>query len=986
CAGISENGFLNTANIRDFRGCTYVDGNLRILKQSFVRSFPVTGAITVDVLQTLKDVKEIDGFVTIQGMPPELRHLTFLAGLEVIHGRNLSSGASLSIQNTEIEFLGLTSLQRINNGNVELANNKYLCYLENLDMSLIFANTSQRLLKKANQNESECEKSGLQCSYNCVGHGCWGPGTDKCLKCENMIINITDDNICLEGCGNMSLVYLDENKCPQPCHEQCKSGCTGPVVDNCLQCKYVKVPFYSRFLCASKCPPDLYQDENNVCRNCDPACYHGCTGPSSELKRGGCNSCALAISRTHETDSLSCLPRGQKKCPKGYYKRQNKDDVLFKEICKPCDGQCTVCFGPGNSNCSECKTLRFLNSTCVSECPSNSFLQDDECIPCHDQCTGGCHGASYIDCVKCLNFKIFHNEEMKSFACVKSCPRHLPMRRKDPDKTSTAVCVSENVSENGSTNATNTSGTTFTAAGTAAAILFSCIVITLCVVLWWRRKEQRAKLSSLEQMNKDDSPFPIEEPLSLTDVKPDKSNLRIIKESELRRGGEIGRGAFGQVYKGFWVPEGEDVKIPVAIKVIREGNSSSLHQELLEEARIMVSVVHICCIRLLAVCMASEKMMMISQLMPLGCLLGYIKKHKDMIGSKSLLNWCAQIARGMVYLEERGIVHRDLAARNILVQSAAQVKITDFGLAKLLDFKEDEFQSAEEKVPVRWLAPESLQSRIYSHKSDVWSYGVTLWEMFTYGKRPYEKSQNRDVLSLIEKGDRLPQPDICTIDVYMIMIKCWMYNAENRPSFKELAEDFSKMARDPGRYLVIQGDEMMKTPTQLDSINDLDLEMDACADGPEKLITADNYIKIESRVQLHEKCNETTSAPAEVDIHLDADGYLKTIPEPHIYLDLEGNDGKYTEMKERHFTMDGRNGDKRRLLKSEYEPAGSLKSEYENDPSSLKCEYVNEAGFRGSEYEPAGCPRSERAHADTAVLEDIQRQHKSASTSHSNMV
>ncbi|XP_053386630.1 epidermal growth factor receptor-like [Mercenaria mercenaria] len=157
-----------------------------------------------------------------------------------------------------------------------------------------------------------------------------------------------------------------------------------------------------------------------------------------------------------------------------------------------------------------------------------------------------------------------------------------------------------------STNVTSTSATIFATAGTAVAILFSCIVITLCVVFWWRRKEQRAKLSSLEQMNKDDSPFSAEEPLSLTDVKPDKSKLRIIKESELRRGGEIGRGAFGVVYKGFWVPEGEDVKIPVAIKVIRKGNSSGLHQELLDEARIMVSVVHICCIRLLAVCMSSE--------------------------------------------------------------------------------------------------------------------------------------------------------------------------------------------------------------------------------------------------------------------------------------------------------------------------------------------------------------------------------------------
>ncbi len=224
----------------------------------------------------------------------------------------------------------------------------------------------------------------------------------------------------------------------------------------------------------------------------------------------------------------------------------------------------------------------------------------------------------------------------------------------------------------------------------------------------------------------------------------------------------------------------------------------------------MASVDHPCCVRILAVCMTAQ-MMLITQLMPLGCLLDYVRKNRVNIGSKALLNWCTQIARvgvesdtpwgcavlwewrfgcawrifaevdchvtvhilqGMNYLEEKGIVHRDLAARNVLVQSPHQVRITDFGLAKLLDYNEEEYRSTGGKMPIKWLALECIQHRIFTHKSDVWSYGVTAWELFTFGQRPYENIRARDVPSLLEKGERLNQPSCCTIDIYMIMIKC----------------------------------------------------------------------------------------------------------------------------------------------------------------------------------------------------------------------
>lgn len=144
------------------------------------------------------------------------------------------------------------------------------------------------------------------------------------------------------------------------------------------------------------------------------------------------------------------------------------------------------------------------------------------------------------------------------------------------------------------------------------------------------------------------------------------------------------------------------------------------------------------------------------------------------------------------------------------MQKPSCVKITDFGLAKLLDYNEEEYKAAGGKMPIKWLALECIQHRIFTHKSDVWAFGVTVWELLTFGGRPYDNVPARDVPELLEKGERLSQPNIATIDVYMTMIKCWMLDAESRPGFKELEDVFSKMALDPGRYLIIPGDRYMR--------------------------------------------------------------------------------------------------------------------------------------------------------------------------------
>lgn len=368
-------------------------------------------------------------------------------------------------------------------------------------------------------------------------------------------------------------------------------------------------------------------------------------------------------------------------------------------------------------------------------------------------------------------------------------------------------------------------------------ILAIAAVFIYCCYKRVKEKEASVKMSRVLSGCEDS------EPLRPTNVRPNLTKLRIVKEAELRRGGILGMGAFGRVFKGVWIPENENVKIPVAIKVLTEMSGAQSSKEFLDEAYIMASVEHPNLLKLLAVCMTSQ-MMLITQLMPLGSLLDYVRTNRDKIGSKALLNWSTQIAKGMAYLEERRLVHRDLAARNVLVQTPSMVKITDFGLAKLLDVDSDEYKAPGGKMPIKWLALECIRNRIFTSKSDVWAFGVTIWELLTFGARPYENIAAKDVPELIEVGHKLPQPEICTLDIYCILLTCWHLDADSRPHFKELAEQFAEKAADPGRYLVIKGDKFMRLPSYTNQDEkDLIRTLAPVLDGPEPVVEADEYLQ-----------------------------------------------------------------------------------------------------------------------------------------------
>lgn len=156
------------------------------------------------------------------------------------------------------------------------------------------------------------------------------------------------------------------------------------------------------------------------------------------------------------------------------------------------------------------------------------------------------------------------------------------------------------------------------------------------------------------------------------------------------------------------------------------------------------------------------------------------------------------IAAGMKYLSDMGYVHRDLAARNILINSNLVCKVSDFGLSRVLeDDPEAAYTTRGGKIPIRWTAPEAIAFRKFTSASDVWSYGIVMWEVVSYGERPYWEMTNQDVIKAVEEGYRLPSPMDCPAALYQLMLDCWQKDRNSRPKFDEIVNMLDKLIRNP---------------------------------------------------------------------------------------------------------------------------------------------------------------------------------------------
>ena len=250
----------------------------------------------------------------------------------------------------------------------------------------------------------------------------------------------------------------------------------------------------------------------------------------------------------------------------------------------------------------------------------------------------------------------------------------------------------------------------------------------------------------------------------------DRQQIRLIRK--------LGAGQFGEVWEGLW-----NNSTSVAVKTLKPGTMSP--SEFLQEAALMKSLRHPKLIQLYAVCTREEPIYIVTELMKHGSLLEYLRGDGRSLKLPQLVDMSAQVATGMAYLETQNYIHRDLAARNILVSEHLICKVADFGLARVID--EDIYEAhTGAKFPIKWTAPEAAMYNRFTIKSDVWSFGIVLYEIVTYGRFPYPGMTNAEVLERIQTGYRMGCPPNCPKQLHDIMLDCWREESANRPTFETL--------------------------------------------------------------------------------------------------------------------------------------------------------------------------------------------------------
>uniref|UniRef100_A0A4W3HH19 receptor protein-tyrosine kinase n=1 Tax=Callorhinchus milii TaxID=7868 RepID=A0A4W3HH19_CALMI len=259
----------------------------------------------------------------------------------------------------------------------------------------------------------------------------------------------------------------------------------------------------------------------------------------------------------------------------------------------------------------------------------------------------------------------------------------------------------------------------------------------------------------------------------------------------------IGAGEFGEVCSGRLKLAGKR-EFPVAIKTLKVGYTEKQRRDFLGEASIMGQFDHPNIIHLEGVVTKSKPVMIVTEYMENGSLDTFLKKNDGHFTVIQLVGILRGIASGMRYLSDMGYVHRDLAARNILVNSNLVSKVSDFGLSRVLeDDPEAAYTTRGGKIPIRWTAPEAIAYRKFTSASDVWSYGIVMWEVMSYGERPYWDMTNQDVIKAVEEGYRLPSPMDCPAALYQLMLDCWQKERNSRPKFEEIVSILDKLIRNP---------------------------------------------------------------------------------------------------------------------------------------------------------------------------------------------
>ncbi|KRT86207.1 protein kinase [Oryctes borbonicus] len=269
---------------------------------------------------------------------------------------------------------------------------------------------------------------------------------------------------------------------------------------------------------------------------------------------------------------------------------------------------------------------------------------------------------------------------------------------------------------------------------------------------------------------------------------PKDDDLCVIPEQEIELHEPIGKGEFGEVMLGIWKKDGKDEK--VAVKMLKD--SSPAEAILMKYVRknffffvmseLFRSLHHENLVNLLGVVRKEGQIYLVTEYMSKGSLVDYLRSRGRLhVTKKDQINFAYHTSAGMEYLERMHVVHRDLAARNVLIAEDGVAKVSDFGLARNKEIKME-----SSKLPIKWTAPEALKRNIFSNKSDMWSFGILLWEIYSFGRVPYPRIPLADVVKVVEKGYRMEAPEGCPPEIYEIMRQSWDLDPEKRPKFEEV--------------------------------------------------------------------------------------------------------------------------------------------------------------------------------------------------------
>uniref|UniRef100_A0A8C4ESM8 non-specific protein-tyrosine kinase n=1 Tax=Dicentrarchus labrax TaxID=13489 RepID=A0A8C4ESM8_DICLA len=260
-----------------------------------------------------------------------------------------------------------------------------------------------------------------------------------------------------------------------------------------------------------------------------------------------------------------------------------------------------------------------------------------------------------------------------------------------------------------------------------------------------------------------------------------------IDRSDIVLGRILGEGFFGEVYDGVYKKDNGE-RVNVAVKTCKDC-SPDVMEKFMSEAVIMKNLNHQHIVKLIGI-IEEDPVWIVMELYQYGELGNYLTQNQNKLTNITLVLFSLQICKALVYLEGVNVVHRDIAVRNILVASPDCVKLGDFGLSRYIE-DEEYYKASVTRLPIKWMAPESINFRRFTTASDVWMFAVCMWEIMSVGQQPFFWLENRDVINQLEQGIRLPKPDNCPPALYSLMTRCWSYDPRERPNFTELVVKIS---------------------------------------------------------------------------------------------------------------------------------------------------------------------------------------------------